>query len=151
MCEKCGNRDTEVCELCGGRPVVATPVLPGAAFAPREWKAPFELVAGDRVKIKGVRGVVITAAWWNPEGWYIEFRDENNTYRYYKQGSDGGDVEKLAPVWQPTMCGLKVMLGEANFNLLYAFFVDAIEEIHGEDEPVLPAMLLMKKAMETII
>lgn len=141
----CKNRDTEICELCGGRPAVAPPPM-------REWRAPFELVAGDRVKVKGVIGTVVTANWWNPEGWYIEFRVEQEQYRYYKQGSDGGEVEKLVPKWQPTMCGLKVLLGEDNFNLLYSFFVDALEEIgEGEDEAVKPAIGIMKKAMETII
>ncbi len=56
---------------------------------------------GDKVRIRSqghtVTGTVKTASnWGGRDGWYIELHDENGRYHYWKQGPDGGTVEKLS-------------------------------------------------------
>lgn len=74
----------------------------------------FDLIPGDRVRITMSRedpftagwaeGVILTAHFWGPEdGWFIEFTKDKIDprsnwelgYGYWKQGVDGGKVEKL--------------------------------------------------------
>lgn len=71
---------------------------PGMANA-RFYKA-FELAPGDRIAITtgGDRfvGVVLTAEHWGArDGWFIEIDKDFGGYGYWKQGCDGGVVEKL--------------------------------------------------------
>ncbi len=77
----------------------------------------FNLLAGDRVLITSgpvypfsegwAKGSVISAAFYETDGWYIEFdKDEvspgwQTGYGYWKQGTDGGTVEKLSSLVSP--------------------------------------------------
>lgn len=57
---------------------------------------------GTKVTIKAhgitVKGEVLTADNWGSDtapNWYIELRDTNNQYRYWKQDSDGGQLVEI--------------------------------------------------------
>lgn len=77
-----------------------------------EYVKEFDLIKGNRVRISlpdgySAEGVVISAEFYDRDGWYIELDKDLSTeknrpsylrtssYGYYKQGSDGGKVEKL--------------------------------------------------------
>jgi len=80
---------------------------PGHYYTGKTYTKDFDLHRGDIVEFHqpggcwGV-GVVRSADFWTPEtGWYIELDvDEGNVgYGYYqwKQGVEGGTVEKISP------------------------------------------------------
>jgi hypothetical protein len=56
---------------------------------------------GDRIKITPYRGVAITGTvrtavnYGGRDGWYIEMTRDGGGYLYWKQGPDGGTVEKV--------------------------------------------------------
>jgi len=58
-----------------------------------------KLEVGQEVALQvnrtNVRGKVISASHEGADGWYIELRDENGRYRYWKQGSDGGKLRAV--------------------------------------------------------
>lgn len=79
--------------------------------APKTFTKDFDLYPGDKVRITmpaqepfpagWAKGYVINANFYNTDGWYIEFEKEvvspgwQTGYGYWKQGQDGGTVEKL--------------------------------------------------------
>lgn len=58
-----------------------------------------EIKKGDTVKIKvgykALEGIVLTAAHYGKNGWYIELKDKNTGYEYYKECYDGGRVVEV--------------------------------------------------------
>jgi hypothetical protein len=69
------------------------------AIAQKEMESKLVIKTGDKVTIMAqgmiITGIVLTAHYYGErDGWFIEINQDNYGYRYWKQGSDGGTVEK---------------------------------------------------------
>lgn len=59
---------------------------------------------GDKIEIAAqgiiVRGIVVSADWYDSAGWYIEVDNANvdGGYSYWKQREDGGRITKVNDV-----------------------------------------------------
>ena len=116
-CKNCRSQFAAICSECGKWKFRSSlngysrcSACQEAIDDKKNFTKDFDLVKGDKIKVTAqgceIFGTVLTAYFWGKkDGWYIEYMiDEQASFRpsrfsgnygYWKQGCDGGTVEKI--------------------------------------------------------